>query len=154
MTTIVFLNGVMAGDGRLSNDDGDILTDRYIKVRQCGRYVVGLCGAARHFDDVWQWYSTGRVRTKRPEGEWEALVWDSNTGCLFVHEADADSPIQIPADEPHSIGAGAGFARVAMECGKNAVEALEITKQFHSGTGGSITFVECKLQKRKTKPRQ
>lgn len=152
MTTIAFSNGVMAGDGRLSTDEGSILTDTYVKVRDCGKYIVGLTGSAACFEKVYKWFASGADLKKFPEGDWEALVWDKEHGTLGLIEYGASDYIYISPDEPHSIGSGAELARVAMVCGKTPEEALNLIMAYNKDTGGTIVSLRCsKTQKKAPK---
>lgn len=143
MTTIAFSDGVMAGDGRLSTDDGSIITDTYVKIRDCGGHIVGLTGTASVFEKVFKWFANGANLDKMPEGEWEALVWNKNEGTLAIIEEGADDYIFINPSEPHAIGSGAELARIAMVCGKNPVDALNLIKAYNKDTGGAIISVQC-----------
>jgi ATP-dependent protease HslVU (ClpYQ) peptidase subunit len=143
MTTIAFSNGVMAGDGRLSTDDGAILTDTYIKVRDCGKYVVGLAGTASSFEKVFKWFTSGANLQKKPDGDWEALVWDKAAGTLAILEYGSDDYIFINKNEAHSIGSGAEMARIAMICGKSPVDALNLITAYNKDTGGTVVSLKC-----------
>ena len=143
MTTIVFSNGVMAGDGRLSTDDGKIITDTYVKIRDCGGYIVGLTGAAAVFERVWQWFSSGADIKKIPEGEWEALVWHKATGKLAIIEYGGGDYIYINPEEHHAIGSGADLAKVALVCGKSPVDALNLIMAYNKDTGGTVVSFKC-----------
>lgn len=140
----------MACDGRLSTDDGDIHTDSYVKIRDCGRYIVGLCGDAMHFEAVWKWYANGCKHKTKPPGAYSSLAFDKHTGSLHTYEMDADSCIFLPDGEATAIGAGANLARVALMCGKGAAEAIKIVEQFQSGTGGKISTLKCCIEKKNT----
>lgn len=142
MTTIAYRDGVMVGDGRLCADT-HILTDRYVKVRDCGKFIVGLAGNAESFEAVWKWYQNGCKVKSKPKGNYETLAYEKSTGKLHTYEIKGKSCVVLPSDEPAAIGAGADYARVAMGCGKSAVEAVKLAERFNSDTGGESTVIIC-----------
>lgn len=142
MTTIAYRDGVMVGDGRLCADT-HILTDRYVKIRDCGKFIVGLAGNAESFEAVWKWYKDGCKVKSKPKGDYETLAYEKSTGKLHTYEMKSKMCVYLPSDEPAAIGAGADYARVAMGCGKTALEAVKLSERFNSDTGGESTIVVC-----------
>lgn len=142
MTTVAYRDGIMVGDGRLCADT-HILTDRYVKVRDCGKFIVGLAGNADCFEAVWDWYCAGCKGKSKPKGSYETLAFEKATGKLHTYEIKSKTCVYLPTDEPAAIGAGADYARVAMGCGKTALEAIKLAERFNSDTGGNPTIVVC-----------
>ena len=50
------------------------------------------------------------------------------------------SRFTIPVEAPIAIGTGSDYALAAMECGKNAIEAVEVAIKFDVYSGGEVQF--------------
>jgi len=152
MTTVVYHDGVMVADGRLSSGSF-ILTDNFVKIRDCGKHIVGLAGNADCFEEVWKWYSGGCKVNSKPKGHYETLAYEKATGSIHTYEMKSKRCVQLPSGESAAIGAGSEYAKVAMSCGKTALETIALVAQFNSDTGGKPTVVACSSATVKKKAR-
>ena len=60
-------------------------------------------------------------------------------GNIFQYEG---SRFNIPVTAPVAIGSGAEYALIAMDCGKNAQEAVEVAIKYDVFSGGDIQIAE------------
>ncbi|NIT13220.1 MAG: hypothetical protein GTN99_02950 [Candidatus Dadabacteria bacterium] len=143
MTTIAFDGKILAADSRIGGDYND---DTGAKIQQVGSAYIGIAGSVSAALLFIKWF---RDQTKprpefaddnndfyclviRKEGKkrrkWTASVYDNNM-------------VKMETGTPAAIGSGSPYAIAAMACGKNAIDAVKIARQFDPYTGGRIKSI-------------
>lgn len=153
MTTIVYRDGVMAGDGTETNyREGEtcaILTRNCIKV---WRLPNGeLFGASSGSEDI------ERLRIALVKGLPAPKLDDVNglrvdlKGRIWLYEGNIWQ--RVGAREGYySVGSGSVFAFALLKAGHGAVETCKIAKELDPYSGGKVTVVKlAKPPKRKPK---
>lgn len=151
MTTIVFRDGVMAGDGReTSCEKGEstfIIRDDCVKVHRLpdGR----LFGASRTSEDIARLHDA-MIEASQPgaQDRWpnpklddiNALCID-NDATIHVYEGRRWETVEMPY---YSVGSGSRFAFPALDAGADAVKAVEIAKKRDPYSGGDTIFLRLK----------
>ena len=151
MTTIVYRDGVLAGDGReTSHEEGEssfIIRDDCIKVYRLpdGR----LFGAARTSEDIARLYdalmeacandSPNRWPCPRLE-DVNAICVDTD-GVIRVYEGARWEVVNMPY---YSVGSGARFAFALLDAGHSAEETVKFTMGRDPWSGGKITTLKLK----------
>lgn len=150
MTTIVYRNRVMAGDGRESyieeHESAMVARDDCVKVHRLpdGR----LYGAARTSEEInilhealirsCKWW---HFWTRWPEPKLEdinAMVVDTD-GTIWSYEGARWE--QVDGDY-HAVGSGARFAFPALDANATAEEAVKIGIKRDPFSGGKITLLQ------------
>lgn len=154
MTTIAYKDGVLAADGR-ETEDGVITSEKCQKIFQMsdGRYVaisgdsdwravkalIDECGDVPDILDL--------VSVEQEHG---LIIADPEKKRLtYAYVMPADYPrttytaetLELPLDRPFATGSGGSFAIGAMFAGKSAVEAVEIAKKSDIYSGGDVSYV-------------
>lgn len=145
MTTIAFRDGVMAADScatQTTEGGGAVklLCEKMYKKTVAGRSVVlGTAGESQPGLVFVEWYGSEKRRPKRiRESDFTVLIWDG--GVLY--ESDGWCVLERIIGPFHAIGSGRKCALAAMECGKTALEAVEIAAKFDPYTAGPFTSME------------
>jgi ATP-dependent protease HslVU (ClpYQ) peptidase subunit len=138
VTTIACDGKSMAGDGQRDHCGTIIATDA-AKVRKLsdGR-ILGTSGDVSFGIEFEEWLLTG--------GEKPKLQGDSAFSAIILHpdgtaEFSGHECVLIPLSLPFAIGSGMDFAIGAMECGRTALEAVQIASKRDAHTGGQITVL-------------
>jgi len=153
LTTIVYKNGVLAGDGLMSLGDMIIKEDTQ-KVFWVNNHLCGICGRARAINTFVEWlqkhtdYSivnqqVGDLVDLVPpqledDPDYSALVVTPDKQVLLY---EGNTPIMMGTDVPMSIGSGSCFALAAMKAGSSAEEAVKVAMSLDVYSGGTISTV-------------
>lgn len=154
MTTIVYDNGVMASDGKMTLGDMVIKLDTE-KVFWINNHLVGICGRARAISTFVSWLQkmTDYHIVNQEVGDlvdlvppvledddgYTALVVTPNRQVLMY---EGNTPIDMGNDISMSVGSGSAFALAAMKAGASAEEAVKIACELDVYSGGEITVVK------------
>lgn len=101
--------------------------------------LVGVNGSLARVGAFRAWLADGA----KPE-DYPPNPTDDDLYMLVVHRGGriwryANTPWPVTVEEPFSaLGTGMDFALAAMACGRNAVEAVEITSRFDQACGNGI----------------
>lgn len=135
MTTIAFDGKILACDSRLVGEH--IETVSLQKIRKIKAGYFAYCGSPGEAEMVRKWIEAGRVWEKRPKvEEFSALI----VRKYSVHYID-ESLEEVPMKAPVAIGTGASIALTAMDCGRNAIEAIRFAIKRDPYTGGRVRHV-------------
>ena len=141
MTTIVYRDGVLAADGRLTNDDNLILTDECQKIRRLSDGALFVLAGDDTFEEqIVDWLEgdfDGALPQAEKDKEFIAILVDAD-GALNVYEGSGDRFVQWPDDRFAAFGSGAEVAYGALEMGADAYMAVEIACLRNTTTGGDI----------------
>lgn len=141
MTTIVYRDGVMAGDRRVSS--GSVVEHETTKVhRRSDGTLIGIAGTST---DGWAfvlWMLSGEPEGQRPsmdkDSQFEALVARPDGRVEWHNKAGL-----MPAEGPHfAIGSGRQFALGALDMGASVERALEIAVRRDCFTGPDFDVVQ------------
>lgn len=135
MTTIVYRDGVLAGDTRVTVGDM-VVTNRKTKVHRLkdGR-LFGWCGGVEHAEVLLR---ALRKNKALPEGNACDALLVTPDGTLWLRE----NVIWIKQKEPYyALGSGSPYAWGALDAGATAVEAVEIGINRDTNSGGRVKFV-------------
>jgi len=140
MTTIAYRDGILAGDGRVTEieerESSYVLHDNDIKVFKLkdGR----LYGGSRSSEDILRLYYSLVNNTPPPKLEdINALLVDTK-GKLYLYEGHLWQPL---SDLYYAVGSGSRFAFPALDAGATAIEAVKIGIKRDPYSGGKITVV-------------
>lgn len=144
MTTIAYRDGVLAGDTRITDDDGVITTGHLRKVcRLRNGTLLGFAGTIAKIHALIkqaQKNPDGVLTIKPDKDELEALLIYQDGKVM---QLDPGGWAEVKA-KFYAIGSGDLPARVAMSCGLSAVEAVKKAMEFDSKTGGRVQSVKLK----------
>lgn len=157
MTTIAFDGRYMAADGRCTTGEGMIVGTHERKIEAFtmvygGReyeVVMGGSGSAISLKALVNWLKSGGDLMD-PESEFSlfGLHPDSSTINVGLILRFKDNPqtyllteelVLFETEHPVAAGSGAPFARAAMACDLNAVEAVRKAIEFDCHSGGTMT---------------
>lgn len=143
MTIIVWDGKTLAGDRQSTYGNAKRYATKIFRARD-GAALVGFAGSAAVGMEMLHWFEEGMDPSKFPELQKVKdehvnmlVVWKDGTIQEFGRTAYAE---QI--DGPFvALGCGHDFALAAMHCGRNAVEAVELTCQLDVHCGGGADFL-------------
>lgn len=140
MTTIACDGKTVAADGL--GTTGNQPTDwNGVKITRHGGLVYGYVGSSCYRTPFIEWHLRGRDPDLLPR------FHDEDEGHIIVFYIDRceiygkNRPYPTVHPYPASFGSGEDFARMAMECGLSAEEAVRRTMKFDLKTGGEITVL-------------
>lgn len=145
MTTVAFKDGIMAGDTR--GHDGAVglvpipkVFKKKIKNKEVIFGVAGYWEAALMFID---WYASRdasimeRLMKLRGDDDFDVIIWD---GKKLINADALMYPVEL-TEAYYAIGSGAAHAITAMDCGKSAVQAVQMAMKRDTNTGGRIVHM-------------
>ena len=140
MTTIVYKDGVIAYDSRMTAGSM-IYNDKYNKRINQGGVSFFLTGAVADHQTLVDMY-LNKIPVRDLESQ--ALVYDK--GVVYNIEADEGRFFITPLnkDDMEAIGSGSKYAYTAMDMGATAKEAVKMAMKRDTNTGGRIREVKLK----------
>ena len=136
MTAIAYRDGVMAGDGRVGDKHGDILSDTDVKVFKTKHYLLGTAGEAQScqmlIEAVKGGYDPGKLRGIN-------AMRVSKKGAIEIFEGRSWYPLH---QTYAAIGVGATVAMAAMDLGFDAVKAVRAACKRNFSCGGKVRKVQ------------
>ena len=163
MTTIVYKDGILATDSRLSMD-GTLISDSNIKAVKSKKYLVAASGLAGLCDLFLEWGRNDFEDIYKPEvqthveiGDFEGIAIDKK-GNVTSYDLNW-MPTIIGQVEMYVSGSGGDVARGAMMMGADVITAIECAIKVDMNSGGPIQVFEFKkaskkLNKPKRKPKK
>lgn len=152
MTTIVYRDGVLAADGRVTQND-TIVGDNFVKIHVLNDGgAVAVCGRPDECMPIVEWLkqaSAGEQAGPQPEIESSTLLHVTGDGRVRL----LAEKHWIEMDEPFiAAGSGSAAALGALHAGANAVEAVAAATKTDPYSGGQIRAVTLEhLVPKKTK---
>lgn len=137
MTTIVYKDGVIAYDSRVTR--GDLIVDDGCEKMQVVQGVHFFCAGsgpdAEHL--IGAYFGTKSPNKRLDAG---ALVYDPATKELWTigHNIDGFWRDRLSVDRPYAIGIGSPHAFTAMDMGACACKAVEMAALRDMYTGGKV----------------
>lgn len=141
MTTIVYRDGVMAGDGRetMQNDEDSSwfkLRDDCVKVFKLKS--GHLFGAAHGSEDIDRLHAALVKNLPPPKLEDVAGLMVDKQRKILLYEGNIWQHIKMPY---YAVGSGSIIAFAAMDMGATAIEAVKVAIKRDIWSGGKITSV-------------
>lgn len=140
MTLIAWDGKVLAADRNLFHGD-DIIGQHNKLLRIDADRIGAFCGVQPVGWQIVEWLRNGGRREEYPS---DARNENMLTDLFVVHR---DGTVHIYGKSPwpsvlrmqrHAIGMGAEYARAAMQCGRDAVQAIEVAAVFNHWVGGGV----------------
>lgn len=144
MSTLAFDGRYLAADTLLCNGHARLGEVQKLQRLRGARWLYGGAGNSQDVLAVERWiHQYGFTDEQRPKvaENFVALAYNIDKKCLYELE-DNLLPQPVTAAEHWAVGAGYQFARAAMACGKNAMEAIEVAIHFDLYTGGHVEYFD------------
>lgn len=135
MTTIAYKDGIVATDGRITQDS-TITNEDAEKRIEVGGCVFWLSGAVFDWKILAEAYVNGD-EMKDEELKVSGLVFDGD-GLYFISWDGGIYTERVNLDRPRAAGSGNQFAMGAMMAGASAEEAVEAAKALDIYSGGTV----------------
>lgn len=134
MTTVAYKDGILAADSQ--SWQGDVRSGLVKKIRRLNDgSLIGVAGTYGHIQVFADWWHKGGDLDNLPQlGESTVIHIRSKTVTIFEYGGHYD----ISKRRYWSGGSGHVIAKVAMECGKNAYEAVKVAVMFDAWSGGPV----------------
>jgi 20S proteasome alpha/beta subunit len=141
VTTIVYRDGVLAGDSR-TTDEATIYPGATPKVfKNKAGWLYGASGNVAAIERFNEWADALKVRlTKAPGGNFEGILV-SPKGAIYFVEGGSAWKLNAPFA---ATGSGRDAAYGALHFGASALEAVDIAIKIDSGSGLPVTHVSLK----------
>lgn len=133
VTTIAFKDGVLASDSAAFYGDYRSHDDAIKIVRCDDGSLLGACGDMVALDVAREWINGGKVGRVPLDGNSTALHVTKQG--VWVYESHGAFKMTRTY---YAMGSGGIVARVAMECGKSAPEAVKLATKFDPWSGGRV----------------
>lgn len=141
MTTIVYRDGILAADQRMTQGD-TLISDKYKKlVRLPDGSLVAIAGRLSLTQQFVRWARKGG-KGSPPTGAVYDGIWLRHDG-LFVWES-GDHVIKLDKRRFYAWGSGQIAALGALNYGASAVEAVRCAAKVDLSTGGKIISAKLK----------
>ncbi len=136
MTTIVYdhKEGVIAYDSRVTRGSR-IVTDTKNKLRTVGDRVFIMSGTCSDIDNYVENYHTGEV--DKDSDSYGFMVEDGKVYWVTL-DSTTGKVLTSLCDYSESCGSGQDHAITAIDCGKSAVEAVELAIKRDNCSGGKV----------------
>lgn len=149
MTTIVYKDGYMSGDGRVTLGD-TIISDETVKVFKVNNCLIGFAGRYASGLNFVKWFEewdtanqaqeelpfvTVKIPELLPDEDFQAVVAYPD-GVVMSYEGGNMFYAVTP---PIALGSGTDFAYGAMDAGMSAEETVKIACKRDVSSGGTIT---------------
>ncbi len=145
MTTIVYKDGILATDSRLSAN-GALISDTNIKAIKTRKYIAAASGDGGMCDMFLEWARLDfneRAKPDVPYGididDFEGMHWDKQ-GNLTIYNGTL-LPTYVGKVDYYTSGSGGDVAKGALLMGASAIEAVEIAKKVDMNSGGAVQTV-------------
>lgn len=141
MTTIVFRDGILAADGRITHND-TIVGDNFTKIHVLADGgAVAMCGRPDECVPIIEWLkavAAGEQAGPQPDVESSTLLHISGDGVVRV----LNDRHWIEIEEPYfAAGSGATAALGALHAGASAIEAVAAAIKTDPYSGGQVRAV-------------
>lgn len=149
MTTIVYKDGTLATDSRLSAS-GTLLSDSNVKAVRTTKHMAAASGDAGLCDLFLEWARNDFNEKAKPDvphtidvDDFEGMRWDKK-GNLTIYNGTL-LPIYIGQVEHYTSGSGGDIAKGALLMGASAIRAVEVAKQVDMNSGGPVQVFSFKI---------
>lgn len=146
MTTIAFDGKSLAADSLIT--EGNTRSGYMNKIIKLdnGGYVAG-CGDAHGSQLIADWINgvTAQPPTDKQLEDTQVIYVDAKGNCKGY---DGTVAASVPGSNKEAIGSGADFARVALEMGQTAEQAVKMAIKFDIFSGGKVQVVHIDREKK------
>jgi ATP-dependent HslUV protease subunit HslV len=144
MTTIVYKDGILAYDSRITDDYNTIVghVDKGCKTEQ---HLVAVCGDFTAVAVLIEWARSGFDPRQKPKMKKDAsfeMVAVDKKGVIQSFE-ESLTPV-ILDDKMYAAGSGKNFAFGAMHAGATAKQAVIAAASYDAATGGRVREISFK----------
>ena len=142
MTTIVYKDGVLAGDTLIS--EGDHFYGHRSKIFDLELWIVGIAGASMLYDEFLKFvmgHEFNKEAFKAADLQFKAIVIDKHTKKVSCYEKELIEDGDIKTDFI-AFGSGAAIAKGALLMGATAKQAVECAAKLDHYTGGEIQEIK------------
>ncbi len=140
MTTIVYRDGVLAADSRVT--EGTLIAGSVVKARRLGKILTAGCGNVTDMEAFYSWVAGGMQGECKIEGDGE--FWLIAPGQpLLIYESGKFLRLVSPF---YAAGSGGKVARGALGLGADALTAVRVAAAQDTGSGAP--FDVCYLDQR------
>ena len=147
MTTIVYKDGLLAADGRVTADF-TIISENYTKLYairgETDAYVIGLAGDTQEFGHFTYWATQDFCLSCFPTLPDQSSVIE-NLSALVIRQSNSNLYLfegkgfaQLP-EKGVAIGSGMDAAMAGLALGLNAEECVELAATIDAATNDTIT---------------
>jgi hypothetical protein len=137
MTVIAWDGKTLAADKRSTFGGTPLTTTKIVRVFD---KLVGAAGESGKCRAAVQWLRNGGKPEDYKGFDGAQLLVIDAAGVPWMYD-ESPQPIRLD-DKCVAIGGGMSEAMVAMACGKNAREAVELACRFNTGCGNGIDVLE------------
>jgi ATP-dependent protease HslVU (ClpYQ) peptidase subunit len=142
MTTIAWDGRYLAADSQTTNGDmiSSLKTKKIIKLRKInGKDIMcAFAGAVCDIDALIDYVVSG----KNIDTELEANLITIEDGVAYLHGRCEKEYWKTKCESDDHIGSGRRYAAAAIDCGKNAMESIQIAINRDIRSGGNVTFYD------------
>lgn len=142
MTTIVYKDGVIAYDSRMTCSNGVVMDDSYQKAFFKGDISIVYCGEVGDSEEFMDSVFNDTNPSRYLDGE-ALVLYGNELYCVDVSE-QLLRKIPLRLDHHYAIGSGTRFALAYMDCGMNAFDAVSMACKRDIYSGGKIRTLEIK----------
>lgn len=151
MTTIVYRDGIMAADSRVTTESeaGGHIVHQCVKLFRKNGAIIGLQGESSPGMFFLEWFSSNKPKSPpsalmESEADFCALVLTKKG--LFEYDKWCNAePVMLPRHRPfHAIGSGAKAAFGALAMGATARRAVAIACAFDPYTAPPVVWMALK----------
>lgn len=135
MTTIAWDGKTLAAERQITASTEISCFAKKIRKTLDGR-LIGAAGTLGATDALLDWLESGGERPEFLEEKQHAEAIEIHpNGDVWFHAQFHKSKV---CRGKHALGSGSSYALAAMECGKNAKDAVKIAIKFDANSGGKI----------------
>lgn len=147
MTTIAYRDGVLAGDGRVTQSDMVVSSDtRKVHRLKDGR-LFGWAGTAAQAEELLVALRKGKETPVLASLQALLISLDSGGGSSPTVSYYEDGVWRVEREKFYALGSGSAFALGAMDHGATAAEAVKIASKRDVSSGGKVRTVKLKGNK-------
>jgi ATP-dependent protease HslVU (ClpYQ) peptidase subunit len=137
LTTIVYRDGIMAADGRVTLGQL-VVTDNCQKIKKLSDGALfALTGDDALWENLIEWLEACEPDTAPPQGKDFTAILVDTSGNLTVYEGNTDRFVPWYG-EYAAFGSGSDVAYGALEMGATAEQAVAAAIRRNTNTGGTI----------------
>lgn len=140
MTTVVYSNGVLAADRRITQG-GEIVGDTYKKVfRTQDGWIGAWCGTVTDGYAFAEWAINTTREDMPPRGDYVGILINPK-GKVFEFEHGKPLPA-TRRRKFYTLGSGGTAALGALYAGASVKKAVQVAQKIDSASGGGVDVIE------------
>ena len=147
MTTIAYVNGELAADGRMTGN-GSIFSERFQKIGDKGGFLFGAAGDAVGVTAFLSWcsmmFDPGTDEADKcecPAADFDGIIVAPD-GSYSIFNAGQLVTRDVPTTQPAALGSGGPAALGALHTGCTAEQAVRAALKVDVFSGGKVDVVK------------